>query len=136
MQVEWLRAQRYLEAVGIHAEVIGPIWLSPLDIDAIVEVVHKTRRLCVVDSGWTTCGASGEIIAQVIERTQEKCKVRVHRMGFGPVTCPTTPSLEEYFCPNARTIASTAYDLVQGGTICWMPQERADLKSLEFKGPF
>jgi len=116
--------------------VIDPIWLSPLDIDAIVESVHKTRRLCVVDSGWTTCGASGEIIAPVIERTQEKCKVRVHRMGFAPVTCPTTPSLEAYFYPNARTIASTAYDLPQGGTICWMPQERADLKSLEFKGPF
>src|SRR5439155_15124571 len=33
MQVECLRARHYLEDVGIHAEVIDPIWLSPLDID-------------------------------------------------------------------------------------------------------
>jgi pyruvate/2-oxoglutarate/acetoin dehydrogenase E1 component len=136
MQVECLRAQRYLESAGIQAEVIDPIWLSPLDIDTIVESVRKTKRLCVVDNGWTTCGASAEIIAQVIERTREKREVRVHRMGFAPVTCPTTPSLEEYFYPNARTIASTAYDLVQGGANGWLPDERADLKSIEFKGPF
>src|SRR5258706_9571140 len=35
MQVEALRAQRYLEAMGVCAEVIDPIWLSPLDVDTI-----------------------------------------------------------------------------------------------------
>src|SRR5205823_7970314 len=36
MQMECLRARHYLEEVGIRAEVIDPIWLSPLDIDTIV----------------------------------------------------------------------------------------------------
>jgi len=31
MQVECLRARHYLDSVGIRAEVIDPIWLSPLD---------------------------------------------------------------------------------------------------------
>ncbi len=57
MQVECLRAARYLEQVGIRAEVIDPIWLSPLDTETIVDSVRKTGRLCVVDNGWTTCGA-------------------------------------------------------------------------------
>ncbi|HEY3788418.1 MAG TPA: transketolase C-terminal domain-containing protein, partial [Urbifossiella sp.] len=35
MQVECLRAAKYLEGIGINAEVIDPIWLSPLDIDTI-----------------------------------------------------------------------------------------------------
>ena len=40
------------EAVGICAEVIDPIWLSPLDIDTIAESVERTGRLLVVDTGW------------------------------------------------------------------------------------
>lgn len=135
MQIECLRAHRYLEAVGISAEVIDPIWLSPLDIDTIVESVVKTGRLCVADNGWTTCGASAEIIAQVTERLQGKREIRVRRLGFAPVTCPTAPNLEADFYPNGRTIAGAAYELVTDKT-GWLPDERQDLKDIEFKGPF
>ena len=136
MQVECLRAQRYLEDVGIQAEVIDPIWLSPLDIDTIVKSVRKTGRLCVVDNDWTACGVSAEIGAQVVERLQDVCQVRIRRMGFAPVTCPPTPVLEDLFYPNARTIAAAAYDMVKGGAQDWLPEERADLLEIEFKGPF
>src|SRR3989475_7076537 len=40
MAVECLRAQRYLDEVGISAEVIDPISLSPLDTDTIVASVR------------------------------------------------------------------------------------------------
>jgi pyruvate/2-oxoglutarate/acetoin dehydrogenase E1 component len=136
MQLECLRAHRYLADVGIHAEVIDPIWLSPLDIDTIVESVRKTGRLCVVDNGWTTCGASAEIVAQVSERLQGTRDLRIHRMGFAPVTCPPTPSLEELYYPNARTIAAAAHTLVKGGANGWLPQERIELQEIEFRGPF
>jgi pyruvate/2-oxoglutarate/acetoin dehydrogenase E1 component len=136
MQLECLRAARYLETVGVHAEVIDPIWLSPLDIDTIVESVRKTGRLLVVDNGWTCCGASAEIAAQVGERLQDVQSVRIRRMGFAPVTCPTTPSLESHFYPNSRQIASMAYSLVRGDAREWMPEERTDLQCVEFKGPF
>src|SRR5258708_6929826 len=70
MQLECLRAQRYLEDVGIQAEVIDPIWLAPLDIDTTAESVRKTGRLFVVDNGWTTCGAGSEVIVQLLEKLQ------------------------------------------------------------------
>jgi len=133
MQLECLRAQRYLEAVGVRAEVIDPIWLSPLDIDTIVESTRKTGRLVVVDNGWTTCGASAEIAAQVAERLPG---VRVRRMGFAPTSCPPSPTLEALFYPNGRTIAAAAYDLVKGSLQNWLPDERADLKEIDFRGPF
>src|SRR2546425_4812158 len=47
MVVECLRAHELLAEVGIHAEVIDPIWLAPLDDHSIVESVRKTRRLLV-----------------------------------------------------------------------------------------
>ena len=136
MQVECLRAQRYLESVGISAEVIDPIWLSPLDVGTIAESVSRTGRLIVVDNGWTTCGASAEIVSAVYEMLQGNLAPKVRRMGFAATPCPTTPSLEDLFYPNARTIAAAALDLVKGGAQGWLPEERADLKSIEFKGPF
>lgn len=136
MQLECLRAQRYLESIGIHAEVIDPIWLSPMDVDTIVESAGKTGRLCVVDNGWTTCGAGAEIIARVLESLQGKRELRVQRMGFAPTTCPPTPTLEGLYYPNARTIASAAYSLVRGADSQWLPRERKDLQEIEFRGPF
>ena len=136
MQIECLRAQKYLEDIGIHAEVIDPIWLSPLDIETIATSVRKTGKICVVDNGWTTCGAGSEIIIQVLEHLQGEREVKFQRLGFTPVTCPTTPSLEDCYYPNGRTIAASVYDLVKGDRQDWMPQEREDLKDIEFKGPF
>jgi pyruvate/2-oxoglutarate/acetoin dehydrogenase E1 component len=136
MVLECLRARDYLSSAGIDAEVIDPVWLSPLDIDTIVKSARKTGRLCVVDNGWTACGAGAEIVSQVIERLQHDRHVAVQRLGYAPVTCPPTPVLEELYYPNARTIASSAYDLVRGGKNAWLPQERKDLTEFEFRGPF
>ncbi|HUY93182.1 MAG TPA: transketolase C-terminal domain-containing protein [Pirellulales bacterium] len=136
MQLECLRAQRYLEEIGISAEVIDPIWLAPLDIETIVASARKTSRLCVVDNGWTTCGAGAEIVSQAIERLQGDCPIRVRRLGFAPTTCPTAPNLEAEFYPDARTIAAAANDLVRGAPQGWLPAERDELSDLEFKGPF
>lgn len=136
MQVEALRAAKYLEGVGVRAEVIDPIWLAPLDTDTIADSVRRTGRLLVVDTGWTNCGAAAEIVSRVAERLQGERPFRFRRMGFAPTTCPTTPVLEDAFYPNARTIAAAARDLVEGRACGWLPAERTDLQSIEFKGPF
>jgi pyruvate/2-oxoglutarate/acetoin dehydrogenase E1 component len=136
MQVECLRAARYLKEVGIEAEVIDPIWLAPLDIDTIADSVERTGRLLVVDTAWTNCGAAAEIIARVAEKLQGLRDLRLKRMGFAPTTCPTTPVLEDAFYPNARTIAAATRDLVEERACGWLPAERAELQSIEFKGPF
>lgn len=135
MQIECQRARAYLQEVGIEAEVVDPIWLSPLDMDTIVESVAKTGKLCVVDNGWTTCGAGSEIVLRAIECLQGERQIQVRSLGFAPVTCPTTPNLENLFYPNGRTIAATAYEMVKGEE-GWLPEEREDLKDIEFKGPF
>src|SRR5581483_9386204 len=67
MAVECMRAQVALQEGGIQAEVIDPVSLSPLDLGTIISSVRKTGRLLVVDSAWTFCGASGEIVTGVAE---------------------------------------------------------------------
>ena len=136
MQLECIRARSYLETVDIQAEVIDPIWLSPLDLKTIYTSVQKTRRLIIVDNGWTTCGAASEIAAQVAQHFEGTADIRIRRMGFAPVTCPTTPSLEAHFYPNPRNIAASAYKLVFADKADWFPEERHDLQAVQFKGPF
>ena len=136
MQMECLGARQYLQQIGIQAEVIDPIWLSPLDSDTIMASVEKTGRLLVVDNGWSCCGAGAEIVARAAERFMGLRDLRVRRMGFAPTTCPTTPVLEDLYYPAARTIAAAARDLVEGTETGWLPEARPSLQTSEFKGPF
>lgn len=136
MVVEALRARANLDKVGVSAEVIDPVSLSPLDLDTIEASARKTGRLVVVDCGWVTCGAGAEIVSSIVERVQGDVDLRVRRLGFQPVVCPTTRPLEDLFYPDARSIASEAYALVNDvkpGS--WMP-DADGAEPVEFKGPF
>jgi pyruvate/2-oxoglutarate/acetoin dehydrogenase E1 component len=134
--VDCLRARRYLEAAGVSAEVIDPIWLAPLDLETITDSAAKTGRLLVVDNGWTSCGAGAEIVASVVERLAGERELAVRRLGFAPTPCPPAPTLEALYYPEPRTIAAAAHDLVAGRATGWLPEERADALEAPFRGPF
>lgn len=136
MVIEALRANELLLERGIRATVIDPISLVPLDFDTIAASVRRTKRLLVVDNGWTSCGASAEILAGIMERLDVPFAAR--RMGFAPTTCPTSPWLETLFYPNPSTIAQMANQMVRGGEETWVPEpERTRLAYQQaFKGPF
>ena len=136
MAVECLRAQRHLHEVGVSAEVIDPVSLSPLDMDTIVGSVRKTGRLVVVDAAWTSCGASAEILAQATERLEGSGEYQLRRMGFEPVACPTTKNLENLFYPTPAKIASMAYSLVHNGNKQWIPDGEEAQEIENFRGPF
>jgi pyruvate dehydrogenase E1 component beta subunit len=138
MLVECLRAHELLADVGINAEVIDPISLVPLDTDTIARSARRTGRLLVVDNAWTTCGASAEIVARVVESGQNGRPIQVRRMGYAPTTCPTTPVLEREFYPDPARIAETAYAMARPGAASWTPDpERAKLAyQMKFRGPF
>lgn len=135
MAIECLRAHRYLHDVGIRAEVIDPVSLSPLDMDCISKSASKTGKLVVVDNAWTTCGAGAEIIARIAENMQHS-EIEYRRMGFAFVPCPTTPSLETHFYPSAHKIASEAHAMLHPGRPAWEPATILACEEVEFKGPF
>jgi len=135
MVVEAVRASHYLAGIGIHAEVIDPVSLSPLDAESITRSVKKTGRLLVVDHSWIGTGAASEIVALVAEYFDGDRAVRIKRMGFAPVPCPTTKPLENLFYPNSRTIAQTAYRLMTNRED-WVPDGEEAKEIAEFKGPF
>jgi pyruvate/2-oxoglutarate/acetoin dehydrogenase E1 component len=133
MAIECLRAKKYLEEVGIEAEVIDLVSLHPLDIEAIQNSLLKTGRIIVVDNAWMVCGAGAEIIAHLAEMD---VKMKAKRMGFAFVPCPTTPTLEEHFYPNAKKIALEAYKMIYPYKKAWHPSTELYIEEIEFKGPF
>ncbi len=136
MVVEALRARAHLEAIGIHADVIDPVSLAPLDIETIAHSVERTGRLLVVDNDWAACGASAEIIAAVVERCTGGRSPRVARLGYEPTPCPTTRPLESLYYPNGRTIATRAFAMIKGNGAHWRPEGVEAKEIEEFKGPF
>jgi pyruvate/2-oxoglutarate/acetoin dehydrogenase E1 component len=138
MMVECLRAYELLADVGIQAEMIDPISLVPLDIDTIVNSVTRTGRVVVVGNSWKNLGASAEIVARVAERVQNGKPIQVRRMGYAPVTCPTSPVLEQEFYPDPGKIAQAIYAMARPGAKAWhLDPERTKLAyQAKFRGPF
>jgi pyruvate dehydrogenase E1 component beta subunit len=112
--VECLKAANYLENAGISAEVIDPVSLAPLDMKTILASLAKTGRLLVVDTAWTACGVSAEIVAIAAENFSSRRKLSMKRLGFAPVPSPNAPALEKHFYPDAEKIAQTAAKMVFG----------------------
>jgi len=107
-----LEACDILAKEGISIEVIDPRTLAPLDIDTILQSVHKTGRLLIVDETFAPCGIGAEISAQVMERGFDDLDAPVARLNGLHTPTPYSPVLEAAIVPNADKIVQAIYDLL------------------------
>jgi pyruvate dehydrogenase E1 component beta subunit len=106
-----VEAAETLEKEGIHAEVIDPRTLVPLDEAAIVASVEKTGRAVVVHEAARFCGFGAEIAAILAEKAFYSLKAPVARVtGYDT---PFPYALEHLYLPNAETIAHAARGAVK-----------------------
>lgn len=103
-----LEAATELEKQGISAEVIDPRTLVPLDEAAILESVHKTNRLVVVNEGVERCGWAAEIAAMVQKRAFSDLDAPIERVCSLNVPLPFQPDLERYVLPSVADIVRAA----------------------------
>lgn len=103
-----LEAAAELEKQGISAEVIDPRTLVPLDEAAILESVHKTNRLVVVNEGVERCGWAAEIAAMVQKRAFSDLDAPIERVCSLNVPLPFQPDLERYVLPSVADIVRAA----------------------------
>jgi 2-oxoisovalerate dehydrogenase E1 component len=107
-----LEAAEGLAAEGVSVEVIDPRTLAPLDVDTILESLHKTGRLLVVDETYAPCGIGAEIAAQVMERGFDDLDAPVRRLNGLHAPIPYSPPLEAAMVPSVQTIAQATRDLL------------------------
>jgi len=100
-------AVKEISSQGFSADVIDLRVLNPLHPETIVESVTKTRRLLVIDGGWSTCGIAGEIIASVIERTAPATLlVPPQRLTLPSTPAPTSSKLEKIYYVSTEKVVS------------------------------
>ena len=108
-----LNAANKLAAEGIDAEVIDLRTIKPLDIDIIAESVKSTRRLLVVDTGWSMGGVCAEIGCLAAEHWLEYLRAPVRRIGLPDIPTPAGFTLEQFYYPDVERISTAIRDLVR-----------------------
>ena len=97
---------------GISLEVIDPRTTAPLDIETILESVHRTGRLLIIDETFAPCGIGAEIAAQVVDRGFDDLDAPVRRLNGLHVPTPYSASLEAAVAPKKEDVERAIRDLI------------------------
>lgn len=141
MVIECLRSAEILKEYNITSEIVDLQSLRPLDINTIMKSVKKTKKVLVVDNGWTTYGISAEIISKIYEnlKSKDKKKFNITRIGVANTPIPSTKELAKYCYPNYLNICRAAGKLLNKNL---KKLSRYDIKvssdqpNKDFMGPF
>lgn len=99
-----LEAAEAVAKDGIEVEVLDLRTLLPLDREAILATARKTGKVLVLHEATRTGGPGGEIAALVGERAFEHLDAPVVRLSPPDTPVPYSPTLEEFFLPNAAKV--------------------------------
>ncbi|MCJ8329258.1 MAG: alpha-ketoacid dehydrogenase subunit beta [Lentisphaeria bacterium] len=99
-----LTAAERLSKDGVDVEVLDPQTLKPLDTEAILTSVRKTKRLVIVNEGSRSCGYAAEISAMVAELAFEHLAAPIHRVTSKDVPMPVSRVLEKELLPDTNAI--------------------------------
>lgn len=113
-----LRAATELEKEGIHAEVLDPRTLVPLDEEAIIQSVLKTRHLVIVHEAVKRGGVGGEIASIVAESEAfHYLASPIKRLGGEAVPIPFNPELEKAAVPQTEDITKAVKESLLSKTL-------------------
>ncbi len=106
-----LLASDILSQNNISAEVIDLRSIRPIDRECIIKSVRKTGKLVAVDSSWTLCGVSAEVLAVVFE-TSGLGNISAKRLGVADLHSPASHALLVKYHPNAEDIVNASLELL------------------------
>lgn len=93
-----------LEQEGVDVEVLDPRTMLPLDREAIVESIKKTKRAVIVHEACITGGPGAEIAAVIAGAALDYLDAPVVRVAAPDIPVPFSPPMESYFIPQERDI--------------------------------
>ncbi|MPZ51842.1 MAG: acetoin dehydrogenase [Acidimicrobiia bacterium] len=109
-----LEAADQLAEDGIGASVIDLRWLSPLDLEPVLEDVIRTGRTIVTHEAVRTGGFGAEIAATITEHCFDSMTAPVARVATADVPMPAAPSLQVEAVPSTAHLVAEARRLMGG----------------------
>jgi pyruvate/2-oxoglutarate/acetoin dehydrogenase E1 component len=107
-----LEAAEVLSKDGIEADVIDLRTLKPLDTDTILESVHKTGRVVIVEEGWKFCGLGAQIAETIYAKGFDSLDGPIVRVAGEEVPMPYTRPLEDLAIPDLARVISAVKSIL------------------------
>jgi len=98
---------------GIEAEVIDLLSLSPLDEDALVASVRRTKHLVVVDEDTPRCSVARDIAAIVADHAIDHLDGPIKTVTSAHAPVPYSGLLEAAYLPTAEQVAAAAAETLR-----------------------
>ena len=140
MTNEILSLKSILNKNKIFPEIIDLRSLRPLDKRPIIKSVKKTKRLLVLDNGWTKYGISAEIISSVLESIKIKLLEPPLRLGLNDSPIPSSRSLAKYSYLDKikilNSIAKIMKKKINTKKFSRVKLNQTDIPDEKFTGPF
>jgi pyruvate/2-oxoglutarate/acetoin dehydrogenase E1 component len=140
MTVEAIHAADHLATLGISCDVIDLRTVRPIDWDTIRESVRRTHRLLALDTGYTTGGIAGEIVARIAIDCWSDLAGAPRRLAMPDVPEATSPALTCSYHVRAEHIAEVIGEMLGKRVDAQkLAQERRyphDVPGDWFTGPF
>ena len=107
-----MEAAQELETQGFSVEVLDLLSLSPMDNEAILNSVRKTRKVVIVDEDYPRCSIAGDISALIAEEAFDYLDAPPKRVTPPHTSVPYSRSLEPLFVPDKNNVVSAALDTI------------------------
>jgi pyruvate/2-oxoglutarate/acetoin dehydrogenase E1 component len=101
-----LEAANILEQEGIHAEIIDPRTLRPLDEQLLISSVEKTNCCVIVEEGWPYAGVGAEIAHRIYINAFDHLDAPILRVTGEDVPMPYAKNLERMVVPSAPKVVA------------------------------
>ena len=105
-------AAEKLKEIGVDAEVIDLLSLSPLDEDIIIESVKKTNRIVIVDEDNPKASIASEVAAIVSDKAFDYLDAPVKRVTAPHTPVPYSKKLENEFMPDSDDVLQTVKNIL------------------------
>lgn len=112
MMHETLQAAQVLSEQNIEVEVIDVATIKPLDMNTILNSVHKTGRCVIVHEAVKTCGVGAEIAAEIAEHALTSLLAPVKRVTAFDTIVPLY-RLENYYLPSVDRITEAVQQVME-----------------------
>ena len=99
-------AQTLASEHDVHAEVIDPRTLRPLDLDTILASVRKTNHCVIVEEGWPHGGVGANLSALIAEQAFDHLDAPVQRVTGADVPMPYSKPLEDLAYPHEPQVVA------------------------------
>ena len=108
-----MEAASILEEQGYSVEVLDLLSLSPMDDDAILSSVQKTRKIVIVDEDYPRCSIASDISALVAEEAFDYLDAPPKRVTAPHTQVPYSRPLEALFVPTKEKVVAAALEVLE-----------------------